>query len=106
MQIPIRSSEEFHRLLFALVDELVDAQIHFNLYQDLVAAIPEYSTEFNQSNTFWSLTFSAHLDATVLRICKAYDQYRCDNPSLNLTSLLEKIDDNRHLFADPNLREP
>ena len=105
MQIPIRSSEEFHRLLFALVDELVDAQIHFNLYQDLVAAIPEYSTEFNQSNTFWSLTFSAHLDATVLRICKAYDQYGSDKPSLNLTSLLDTIDANLHLFDEPNFRE-
>jgi hypothetical protein len=105
MQIAIQNSDQFHRLLFALVDELVDAQIHFNLYQDLVAAIPEYSTEFNQSNTFWSLTFSAHLDATVLRLCKAYDQYGSDKPSLNLTSLLDTIDANLHLFDEPNFRE-
>ena len=52
MQIQIRDSDEFHRLLSALVDELVTAQIHFKLHQDLVAAKTEYALVFNESWTF------------------------------------------------------
>ena len=105
MQISVRDSDEFHRLLLALVDELVDAQIHFNLHQDLAAAMPDYVAEFSQSWTFWSLTLGAHMDAVILRLCKAYDQYGGDNPSLNLRSLLGTIKANLHLFDEPNFRE-
>jgi hypothetical protein len=105
MQIAVRGSEEFHRLLLALADELVDARIHFNLHQNLTAAMPEYAREFNQSWTFWSLTLSAHMDAVLLRLCKAYDQYGGNNPSLNLRSFLDTIQANLHLFDEPNFRE-
>jgi hypothetical protein len=105
MEISVRDSDEFHRLLLALVDELVDAQIHFNLNQDLAAVMPEYVTVFNQSWTFWSLTLNAHMDAVLLRLCKAYDQYGGDNPSLNLRSFLDTIKANLHLFDEPNFRE-
>jgi hypothetical protein len=105
MQIRIQNSAEFHCLLLALVDELTDAQIHFNLYQNLVAAKSDYAIEFNQSWTFWSLTISAHMDAVLLRLCKAYDQYGGDNPSLNLRSLLDTIAANMDLFDEPNFRE-
>src|SRR6266849_2753023 len=105
MQIPIRDSNEFNRLLLALVDELVDAKIHFNLHQDIYAVMPEYFAEFNQSWTFWSLTLSAHMDAVLLRLCKAYDQYGGDKPSLNLRSFLGTIKANLHLFDEPNFRE-
>lgn len=105
MQIEIHDSDEFHRLLSALVGELVDAQIHFNLYKDLTADMPEYAVEFNQSWTFWSLTLSAQLDAVVHRLCKAYDQYGSGNPTVNLRNLLDTIDANQYLFDEPNFRE-
>ena len=37
MGIRVRDSVQFGNLLKALADEIVDAQIHFKLYQDLVA---------------------------------------------------------------------
>src|SRR5271165_6903785 len=105
MRIRVADSKEFRRLIDALGDELVDAKIHFKLYQDLVAAIPEYRDEFSQSWTFWSLTINAHLDAAALRLCKAYDQYGNNKPTLNLRSLLDTINENLKLFDEPNFRE-
>lgn len=102
MQIEIGGSADFARLLDDLTDELVEGNVHFSLYQDLVAAYPEYAREFNQSNTFRTLTLTSHLDATIGRLCKAYDQHKT---SLNLRNLLDTIRENSPLFDDPNFRE-
>lgn len=104
MEIDVSSSAEFNRLLEALVDELIDAHDHFRLHQDLDAAIPEYQAEFNQSAAFWTFTLSAHMDAALLRLCKAYDLYE-GKPSLNLRNFLETIEANLQLFDEPNFRE-
>jgi hypothetical protein len=104
MEIFISDSAEFKGLLEALVDELIDARDHFRLHQNLDAAIPEYGVEFNQSPMFWSMTRGAHMDATLIRLCKAYDLYD-GKPSLNLRNLLETIRANVHFFDEPNFRE-
>ncbi|MGB7731633.1 MAG: hypothetical protein WBL50_26675 [Candidatus Acidiferrum sp.] len=83
MKIYVTDSGQFKRLLEALVDELIDAHDHFRLHQDLNAAIQDYQAEFNQSAAFWAFTLSAHMDATLLRLCKAYDLYE-GRSSLNL----------------------
>jgi hypothetical protein len=103
-KISIRTGDEFQRLLSALADELLAAQFHFKLYQDLIAARPEYVREFSQAPTFWWLILRANIDAVVLRLCKAYDQYGA-NPPLSLRNLLHTIDANMHLFDEPNFRE-
>jgi len=105
MKILIRNSGEFHRLLFGLVDELVEAAMHHSLYRNLRAAIPEYSREFSQSPAFWSLTLQAHADAVLTRLCKAYDQHGSGKPSLNLYNLLDTIQANLHLFDEPSIRQ-
>jgi len=104
MKIDVRDSAEFKRLLEALVYELIDARDHFRLHQNLDAAIPKYGVEFNQSPAFWSMTLSAHMDATLIRLCKAYDLYD-GKPSLNLRNFLETIKANLYLFDEPNFRE-
>ncbi len=104
MKIDVKDSAEFKRLLEALVDELIDAHDHFRLHQDLDAAIPDYQAEFNQSAGFWTFTLSAHMDATLLRLCKTYDLYE-GKPSLNLRNFLETIEANLHFFEEPSFRE-
>jgi hypothetical protein len=103
MKIHVSDSAEFKRLLEALVDELIDAHDHFKLHQRLDAAIPNYGPEFNQSPAFWSMTLSAHMDATLIRLCKAYDLYE-GKPSLNLRNFLETIQANLRLFDERNFR--
>jgi hypothetical protein len=102
MGIRVRDSVQFGNLLKALADEIVNAQVHFKLYQDLVASYPTYADEFGQSNTFWSLTLAAHLDATIIRLCKAFDQHA---NSLNLRNLLQAIANNLHFFDETDFRE-
>lgn len=102
MKIKIKSADQFSRLLDALANETVTACIHFKLYSDLEAARPDYSDEFNQSWTFWSLTFQAHWDATVFRLCKIYDQHKT---SLNLQNFLDTIEENISIFDEVNFRD-
>src|SRR5260370_26875660 len=104
MKVDVTDSAQFKRLLEALVDELIDAHDHFRLHQNLNAAIPDYQAEFNQSAGFWTFTLSAHMDATLLRLCKAYDLYE-GKPSLNLRNFLETIEANLHFFEEPSFRE-
>jgi hypothetical protein len=41
------------------------------------------------------------MDATLLRLCKAYDLYE-GKPSLNLRNFLETIEANLHFFEEPS----
>ena len=90
-------------MLTALLDDLVDAGFHFSLHQNLAKAIEEYATELAQSSTFWGLTLSAHMDAVLLRLCRAYDTY--EHSALNLRNLLDTIEANLLIFDEPNFRQ-
>jgi len=102
MRLEIDDARQFRQLLTALLDEVVDARFHFNLHQDLVKASDEYFKEFSQSPTFWGLTFSAHIDVVVLRLCRVYDT---DRSALNLRNLLDTIKANLNIFDQPSFRE-
>jgi hypothetical protein len=102
MQIKIKDSEEFGRLLKALADEMVTAIIHFRLYSDLEASVNNYVTELNQSPAFWSCTFRAHRDTVLLRLCRIYEQH---SSSLNLKNLLDTIEANIDIFEVERFRE-
>lgn len=103
MNKKLANPAEFKGLLEALVEELVEAREHFHLHQELSAAIPEYQDVFDLSVGFWSLTLNALIDATLVRLCKAYDLYRTN--TLNLKSFLKMVDANLHLFDEPSFRE-
>ena len=65
MEIRIKDAGEFHTLLNALIGELTQAQDHFGLVTDLnAAARAEYAQVFDQSRTFWYLTYRAQREAT------------------------------------------
>jgi AbiU2 len=90
-------------LLTALLDDLLDARFHFTLHQGMSKSSEEYATEFAQSPTFWGLTLSAHLDAVMVRLCRAYDTY--EHSALNLRNLLDTIQANLNIFEKPNFRQ-
>lgn len=85
-----------------LAQDIVDANIHYRFHQDLNSAIPEYVSELNQAATFWNLTMSAQVDATLLRLCRAYDSH---SASLSLPRLLATIEANLHIFETPAFKE-
>jgi len=101
MKIKIQSGDELNRLLDALAREIVDANIYHRLFCDLVDSIPAYQREFQQSNTFWSLTLDSLKEARLTRLCRVFDQ---ESNSLNLVNLLETIQANLHLFEEEHFR--
>ena len=102
MHLDVKDAAEFQTMLGALADDLVDANIHLRLYLDLNAALPEFSQEFNEASTFWFLTFRAHLDAAVIRVCRSYDT---EKKALNLRNLLDTISENVAWFDEAQFRE-
>lgn len=100
--IRIQSAEQFGRLLDALLRELVDASIHWQLRQALNAAGGPFAREMNEARTFWGLTRDALEDSTLFRLCKIYDTYP---GALNLKNLLETIDRNLFVFDTEQFRE-
>lgn len=101
MHLKIKDSAEFKQLLSELSNDLVYANIHLKLFKDLNDAVSEYVVEFNQSAAFWRLTFSAHWDTCVTRLCRSYDPHP---RSLNLRNLLDTINENPEWFDEDEFR--
>lgn len=99
--IPLKEDSEFQRLLEGLANDIVDAHIHYRLYQDLIAASNKFPLVIPQSNTFWSTTLKAHLNTSLFMLTKAYDQ---DNKALHLSSFLQTIKANPDLFSEAKFR--
>ena len=102
MKIDLENPEQFGSLLKALVNECVNAGIYFDLHRNLIIARPEYKEVFIESNTFWSLTVRALLDATLSCLCRAYDQH---SQSLSLRNLVDTIEANLEIFNTANFKE-
>jgi HEPN superfamily AbiU2-like protein len=85
----IRNAAEFKTVLETLCVDLATANDHYALFRKLMAAKEgPYTKALSQSQTFWSLTYGAHYDAAVFRLCRAYDQ---DLDALALLDFLETI---------------
>ena len=100
--ISIKDSAEFDRLLKALSDDVVDAHIHYGLYEGLVEAINKHPLVVQQSNVFWTFTLQSHLNSSVYALFRAYDQ---NLRSLHLRSWLATIQENLHIFDEAAFRE-
>lgn len=100
--IEVNNAADFERLLKALSDDIVDAHIHYRLYQDLVEALEKHSLVFPQSRVFWDFTLQAHVNSSVYALSRAYDQ---EPRSLHLRSWLVTIQENLQLFDDAAFRE-
>lgn len=79
---------EIEKFLIGLADEVIGAAIHYKLYRELVAKVQEYEREFNQTVTFWSMTFNAHIATARAALFRAYDSHR---DGLNFIRLLENV---------------
>lgn len=100
--INIKDASEFEQLLKGLSDDIVDAHIHYLLYEDLVRALDKHPLVAPQSNVFWTYTLQAHLNSSVYALFRAYDQ---NLRALHLRSWLITIQSNLHLFEEAAFRE-
>ena len=97
----IQTDEGLNKLFDALGQEIVYAQIYYKLFRELVESIPEYEHEFQESNTFWTLTLDSLRKAWHTQMCRIFDQTRS---SLNLLSFLKIIKANQYLFDEVHFR--
>lgn len=96
------NSVDFGKLLDTIAENLVSASIHNRLHTNLCTASQEYYAEMNQSPAFWELTINAHAIATILILCRVYDQHK---DSLNLKKLLNIVYANRAIFEKEHFYE-
>lgn len=95
----IVSDKELSKLLDVLGKEIANAHAYYRLHDKLIEAIPDYQTEYAQSNTFWTLTMQALFDSALLHLCRVYDAY---STSLSLANLLMALKMNSCLFSKEN----
>lgn len=89
MNDAIRSEADFRKALVTIALDLGQALDHFTLFKNLMAAKQgAFTKAVSQSQTFWSLVYGALQDATLFRLCRAYDQHQ---GALTLRTLLETI---------------
>lgn len=100
-EIRIRNDDEFGRILTAIDEDMVAANLHWRLYQHLLKSIPKFEQELNQARGFWSLTFNAHKDATLWRLGRLYDP---TNGALSLPNFLKTISNNLSYFDENDFR--
>jgi hypothetical protein len=101
-QIRLKSEADFQRLRDRIDEEVSHARHHWSLFKGLQEASAEYAFEMNESNTFWHLTFIAHLDAVVSHLGRLYDKH---TGALSLGRFIETVRANRNLFSDEAFKE-
>jgi hypothetical protein len=102
VEIKIKTDTELKLLFEGLSKEIVDASIYHRLLYGLFEEKQNNNKPFNESNTFWYLTFQSLNDARLIRLCRVYDT---EATSLNIVNLLKIIKANLHLFSEENLRK-
>jgi hypothetical protein len=97
------NEEDFKKLLDALSEDLLNAGHHFRIYRNLEESMEKYETERQQCPAFWELTINAHLEVSLLYLCRAYDNY--NTKALSLKELINLIRKNIDLFQISDLEE-
>lgn len=98
---PVVTDEVLKGMLDGLAKDVTDAQIHWKMWKTLHEAFKEFPNVWTQSQTFWPLTLRAHLDASLLCLCRAYDRHE---QALHLTALLKKIKENPQAFSNDRFK--
>ena len=96
------TSNQLHAGIKVLANDVVNAVIHWKLSRGIIEAAETWPLVTQQSNTFWSLTIKAHVNVSVLNMCRVFDQ---EGDSLHLLRLLNLIKLNLPLFDNTNFRE-
>lgn len=67
------TSDQLHAGIRALAKDVVDAVIHWKLSRGILEAAETWPLVIQQSNTFWSLTITAHINVSILAMCRVSD---------------------------------
>jgi AbiU2 len=96
------SSTELGKRISALSRDVVDANIHWLMYRDLVESLQNTPLVQAQSNTFWQLTVKAHAETAIIHLCRVFEKRQ---DTLNLLEWLKTIQDNLSLFETSEFKK-
>ena len=82
------NSDQLHAGIRAMAHDAVDAVTHWKLSRGILEAAEQWPLVIQQSNTFWQLTITAHVNVSVLAMCRVFDQ---EKTALHLHGLLQHI---------------
>ncbi|MGD1018324.1 MAG: hypothetical protein ABSA12_03285 [Verrucomicrobiia bacterium] len=100
--IRVKDYKEFASKLEALIVDYVYTESIFRQRVSLYHYLTKHADEFNTAKTFWNLTFRAHDDAILIRLCRLYDQHPA---ALSLRRILLTIKDNPDFFDKTKFQE-
>ena len=89
------NSAEFKKHFSALSNDVIDANIHWKMYRDLIESLQNNPLVQAQSNTFWQLTVKAHATTAIIYLCRVFEKRQ---NTLNLLEWLKTIQKNLNLF--------
>jgi AbiU2 len=91
IKMTISSPEHFDRVFSAIANELVYANVYYDLFRSLNDSFTEYQREVNNSPAFWGISRDSIRDVAFLSLCRVYDP----EPNANsLPNLLITIQNN------------
>ena len=96
------NSDQLRAGIRAMAHDAVNAVIHWKLSRGILEAAKQWPLVIQQSNTFWQLTITAHVNVSVLAMCRVFDQ---EKTALHLHGLLQLINKNLPLFDEEQFRE-
>ena len=96
------SSAELGERITALSNDVVTANIHWKMYNDLVEALQKHPLVQAQSNTFWHYTLQAHAAVAIINLCRVFEKRQ---DTLNLLEWLRTIQSNLNLFETSQFKK-
>jgi hypothetical protein len=97
----VHVAEKIDRKLDAVTKELVNANLHYQLFLDINESFKDYKVVINQSPIFWGLTRQAIFDSAILGLCRVYD----DGPKTNgLPNVLQIIENHPETFDEEHFK--
>jgi hypothetical protein len=94
------TKNEAHKLFESLMDDLLQASQHLCIARAYRALVKEFADEIKKTPDFWGLTYWAHIDAAIFRLCRVYD-----TSGFSLEKLLREIQQNSTIYDAKKLNE-
>src|SRR5665213_3444847 len=84
-----------------LQDQLFHAKVHYDIYMALSKAWRQHIREMRNSPVFWQFTMSAHSNAAIVYLCRAYDS---NETALHLSAFVATVERSPGLFSEQAFR--
>ena len=105
MQTPFPIAE-FADQINGLANELLVANLHFQIGTGLRKAWRSYFDEIKEAPVFWQYTIHSHDTMAVLGLCRVYDNTRFgDKSCLTLQRFLATVENNPGVFGEAEFRK-